>query len=593
MSRAAWLSLALGLSLGCQGDAPVEQPTPGGNRPPNAQLTAPDSGNEGAMFTFDASASSDPDGNRLTYLWNFGDGAADLVHGAVVGHTYRDDGVYHARVLVFDERGGVDTVTKDVRVANVAPQITLFRIPQYPVGGGITVQMLFDFHDPGLDDTSGAWIFWSRPGGSGEGQGPFLRGDTVEHLFSDPDTYIVSLTVSDKDGASTSRTDTLIIAGHYYAAFDLGTLGGDNSTPVALNDSAHVVGCSATSAGKTHAFVWTGTMSNLSPGHEYSCAQVITNSGVIGGVVRIPTGAFDLHVARWTNRMLEDLGACCGDQVGVVALTSTDLLAGGSEHEWRYHSTFWQNGVRRDLGGLQPSGYASARAMNNRRQIVGFSRVGEVASLPIHHAFIWEAGVMRDLGVLGDYPCPDAPTKQCGESYAFGINNTGVAIGWSTNAQGDVRGVRWANGRVEELGFPQPVAINSAGDIAGDGLPGSPTSGEGYFWRSGAVRTLGSFGGGGTVVAGMNDQSTVVGTTLTPERVPHVFVWDPSYGRMIDLGAGPFGGAQTGVLAIAINSRGDIIGRTVGPCLRAVMDPTWRCEAWAGPSRAVLWKVIR
>src|SRR5262245_31925469 len=37
---------------------------------------------------------------------------------------------------------------------------------------------------------------------------------------------------------------------------DLGTLGGDASTGMALNDLGHVVGDSTTAAGQTHAFLW-------------------------------------------------------------------------------------------------------------------------------------------------------------------------------------------------------------------------------------------------------------------------------------------------------------------------------------------------
>ena len=161
----------------------------------------------------------------------------------------------------------------------------------------------------------------------------------------------------------------------------------------------------------------------------------------------------------------------------------------------------------------------------------------------------------------------------CGQGSAVDINNDGIIVGTSSNAAGALRGVRWINGTVEDLGFPYPVSINSTGEIAGTDRYGA--TGQGYFWRAGVLRTLGSFGGA-TVVADMNDQSTVVGTSLTADQVPHAFVWTPDDGRLIDLGAGPRG-AETGVMVIAVNARGDIIGKTVG----------------AAVSRAVLWKVIR
>jgi probable HAF family extracellular repeat protein len=56
---------------------------------------------------------------------------------------------------------------------------------------------------------------------------------------------------------------------------------------------------------------------------------------------------------------------------------------------------------------------------------------------------------------------------------------------------------------------------------------------------------------------------TVVGTSLTAEGKPHVFVWKPGESALTDLGAG---------VPVAINARGDVIGYT-GP--RAIL---WRVK---------------
>lgn len=63
----------------------------------------------GESVTFDASASSDPDGQIVQYIWNFGDGSTDNVAGAVVTHTYAFPGKYLVTVTVVDDKGGQTT----------------------------------------------------------------------------------------------------------------------------------------------------------------------------------------------------------------------------------------------------------------------------------------------------------------------------------------------------------------------------------------------------------------------------------------------------------------------------------------------------
>lgn len=60
--------------------------------------------------TFDASRSSDPDGDKLTYLWDFGDGTN--TEGAKATHEYTKSGTYTISLVVKDNSGSVcDTAT--------------------------------------------------------------------------------------------------------------------------------------------------------------------------------------------------------------------------------------------------------------------------------------------------------------------------------------------------------------------------------------------------------------------------------------------------------------------------------------------------
>jgi probable HAF family extracellular repeat protein len=367
---------------------------------------------------------------------------------------------------------------------------------------------------------------------------------------------------------------------------DLGTLGGQSARPYALNDSGQVVGMSTTANGESHAFLWdNGVMRDLAPTFAYSNAQTITNSGLVAGVgTQIPEGI--IRIFRWDHGATTDLGTVweSSEQYPrVVAMTGQDVLATGDTPSDHYRAILWHNGVRQDLGGLDSRmPHSEARAVNNHGQIVGFGELPSPALYKIYHAFIWKDGVMRDLGVLHEFPCQERPEVNCGMSGAVDINNSGQVVGWS-NDSANVYGrhaVLWADGPPRELGFTWAVGINEAGEIVGDSE--DDINAQGYFWRNGTLTTLGSLGGGRTVVVDMNDQTAVVGTSLTAEGKPRAFVWKPGQAALTDLGAGPPGtpGVGMGTVAVAINARGDIIGYTCASYDRWCLLDTYRAILW-------------
>jgi chitodextrinase len=99
--------------------APVVPPPQAGNNPPNGTIIAP-TGNvtipEGEMVNFEGTA-VDPDGDPMSYLWNFGDGitATALVPG---NHVFSDAGTYTVRFTVTDDNGAADP-TPDTRSITV------------------------------------------------------------------------------------------------------------------------------------------------------------------------------------------------------------------------------------------------------------------------------------------------------------------------------------------------------------------------------------------------------------------------------------------------------------------------------------------
>jgi type 1 glutamine amidotransferase len=97
---------------------------PGGNRAPTAVLDADKTSGAGPlMVAFDATGSTDPESDPLTYAWTFGDGGTST--GASPTHTYQANGSYAAKVTVTDTAGNAGNATVTITVGNTAPAVTV------------------------------------------------------------------------------------------------------------------------------------------------------------------------------------------------------------------------------------------------------------------------------------------------------------------------------------------------------------------------------------------------------------------------------------------------------------------------------------
>lgn len=73
------------------------------NQAPTANAGGPYSGSPGSAISFNGSGSSDPDGNILSWDWDFGDGSTGS--GATPAHTYAAAGDYTVTLVVTDDSG--------------------------------------------------------------------------------------------------------------------------------------------------------------------------------------------------------------------------------------------------------------------------------------------------------------------------------------------------------------------------------------------------------------------------------------------------------------------------------------------------------
>jgi len=94
------------------------------NNPPIASFTyVPKNPAVGQQISFTASSSYDPDGNIVSYDWDFEDGNSGS--GVNPTHAYAQDGTYTVTLTVTDNDGATDSNSTTVVVGNIAPIVTI------------------------------------------------------------------------------------------------------------------------------------------------------------------------------------------------------------------------------------------------------------------------------------------------------------------------------------------------------------------------------------------------------------------------------------------------------------------------------------
>ena len=159
--------------------------------------------NEGDTATFSAIA-TDAGNDELTYTWDFGDGETGT--GADISHTFTSNGDYPVTLIVRDSDGASTSQTLDVTVSNVAPVIESLT-GDTEINEGDTASFSAIASDAGNDELTYTWDF-----GDGTEQLSVSEADLpTEHTYADNGDYIVTLTVTDSEGASTSSTHELTV----------------------------------------------------------------------------------------------------------------------------------------------------------------------------------------------------------------------------------------------------------------------------------------------------------------------------------------------------------------------------------------------
>jgi probable HAF family extracellular repeat protein len=96
---------------------------------------------------------------------------------------------------------------------------------------------------------------------------------------------------------------------------------------------------------------------------------------------------------------------------------------------------FYENGVAKDLGSLDDSGYSEARAINDEGQVTGWSLTNTGA----YAAFMYDGTAMTPLPGLG------------GDSKGYGINTHGHIVGSTEDAEENRHAFLYKDGKLTDL----------------------------------------------------------------------------------------------------------------------------------------------
>ena len=182
----------------------------GGNLAPRPVASAtPDHGNAPLTVQFNGSGSSDPEGNAITYDWDFGDGSA---HSTLANpqHTYGAVGIYTARLTVDDGFNRFPSTTVTITVGGNAAPVAAITAPAAGdlYRDGTTVQLAGSASDREDGTLGNAGLSWrillhhgshlhevATPSGATASFTPLIDHDADSH-------YEIVLTARDSGGAT-------------------------------------------------------------------------------------------------------------------------------------------------------------------------------------------------------------------------------------------------------------------------------------------------------------------------------------------------------------------------------------------------------
>jgi PKD repeat protein/glucose/arabinose dehydrogenase len=317
------------------------------NTPPVAVAAGvPQSGNAPLSVNFSGAASTDANGDSLTYAWTFGDGGTAT--GRLTSHTYAA-GSFAAILTVNDGHGGTDTAS--VAVSSLTPNVAPVAVAAgVPTSGQAPLSVNFSgaaSTDANGDSLTYAWTF---------GDGGTATGRLTSHTYA-AGSFAAILTVTDGRGGTDTASVAVSVTPPPANIAPVAVAAGvpsNGTAPLLVNFS----GAASTDAnGDSLTYAWTfgdgGTANGRLTSHTYgagSFAAILTVSDGRGGtdtasvavsVTAPPPGTFPQNaVLDNFNRANGAPGANWIDQTAQFSIASNTLAGAAGDHYLEWATSF-------------------------------------------------------------------------------------------------------------------------------------------------------------------------------------------------------------------------------------------------------------
>jgi PKD repeat protein len=303
-----------------------QPPTVSASRTPSGDVTV------GTSVAFSA-VGADPDGDTLTYVWDFGDGGTSTAQNP--SHSYAAAGTFNAKVTVSDGKGATadTTLSVVVKAGNAAPTVTGSRTPSGTVSPGTPVAFTATGTDPDGDPLTYSWDFGDS--GTSTSQNP-------THTYAAAGSYTATVTVSDGRGGTGSATVSVSVgsASNQNPTVTAGRSPGGN-TRVGVPLAFTATGTDADGDALTYAWDFGdgGTSSAQNPTHAYLTAATFTARVTVSDG-RGGSATTTLEIVVQANRSPTISVATATPSDGIVPLTVQFEATGGDpdghaiNYEW-------------------------------------------------------------------------------------------------------------------------------------------------------------------------------------------------------------------------------------------------------------------